>query len=95
MSSMVGFFEQLAEAERNGSATPERLNEISVANHMGIVGPVPTPTSDIAWNRWPRLAHLSRPPTVIARRSIALSGGLARVRSMTAVRRDALGHVDQ
>jgi quercetin dioxygenase-like cupin family protein len=40
-AAMVGFFEQLAEAEANGTATPERLNEISEANHMGIVGPVP------------------------------------------------------
>jgi quercetin dioxygenase-like cupin family protein len=39
--AMVGFFEQLAEAEANGTATPERLNEVSEANHMGIVGPVP------------------------------------------------------
>jgi quercetin dioxygenase-like cupin family protein len=40
-AAMVGFFEQLAEAEAHGTATPERLNEISEANHMGILGPVP------------------------------------------------------
>lgn len=39
-AAMVGFFEQLAEAETNGSATPERLEEISEANDRGIVGPV-------------------------------------------------------
>jgi hypothetical protein len=38
---MVGFFEQLAEAEANGTVTPDRLSEISERNHMGIVGPVP------------------------------------------------------
>ncbi len=40
-AAMVGFFEALAEAEANGTATPERLGEISVAHHMEIVGPVP------------------------------------------------------
>jgi mannose-6-phosphate isomerase-like protein (cupin superfamily) len=40
-AAMVGFFEELAEAEANGEATPERLAEISERNHMGIVGPVP------------------------------------------------------
>ena len=40
-AAMVGFFEQLAEAEANGTATPERLDEISEASNMGIVGPVP------------------------------------------------------
>jgi quercetin dioxygenase-like cupin family protein len=38
-AAMVGFFQDLAEAD--GTATPERLNEISEAHHMGIVGPVP------------------------------------------------------
>jgi hypothetical protein len=38
---MVGFFEELAEAEANGTATPELLDEISKRNHMGVVGPVP------------------------------------------------------
>lgn len=40
-AAMVGFFEDLAEAEVNGAATPERLSEISEIHHMGIVGPVP------------------------------------------------------
>src|SRR3954452_21002783 len=40
-TAMVGFFEQLAEAEANGTATPERLQEISETNHMAIIGPVP------------------------------------------------------
>jgi quercetin dioxygenase-like cupin family protein len=40
-AAMVGFFEQLAEAEANGTATPELLDEISERNHMEIVGPVP------------------------------------------------------
>lgn len=40
-SAMVGFFEELAEAEALGTATPELLGEISERNHMGVVGPVP------------------------------------------------------
>lgn len=40
-AAMVGFFEELAEAEANGLATPRLLDEISERNHMGIVGPVP------------------------------------------------------
>ena len=40
-AAMVGFFEELADAETNGTATPELLNEISERNHMGVVGPVP------------------------------------------------------
>lgn len=40
-AAMVGFFEELAAAEANGTATPERLDEISERNHMGIIGPVP------------------------------------------------------
>jgi mannose-6-phosphate isomerase-like protein (cupin superfamily) len=40
-AAMVGFFEELATAEANGTATPELLDEISARNHMGIVGPVP------------------------------------------------------
>ncbi len=46
-AAMVGFFERLAEAEANGTATPERLHEISEANHMGILGPVPDAYLDI------------------------------------------------
>jgi mannose-6-phosphate isomerase-like protein (cupin superfamily) len=40
-AAMVRFFEQLAEAERNGTATPELLDAIAHANEMEIVGPVP------------------------------------------------------
>ncbi len=40
-AAMVGFFEELAEAEANGTATPELLDEICERNHMGVVGPVP------------------------------------------------------
>jgi hypothetical protein len=40
-AAMVGFFEELAEAEARGTPTPELLGEISERNHMGIVGPVP------------------------------------------------------
>lgn len=40
-AAMVGFFEALADAEADGTATPERLAEISEQHHMGIVGPVP------------------------------------------------------
>ena len=38
---MVGFFEQLSAAEAHGEVTPEMLNEISEANNMEVVGPVP------------------------------------------------------
>jgi quercetin dioxygenase-like cupin family protein len=40
-AAMVGFFEELAGAEADGTATAERLTEISERSHMGIVGPVP------------------------------------------------------
>jgi hypothetical protein len=40
-AAMVGFFEELAEAEANGTATPEMLSRISERHHMEIVGPVP------------------------------------------------------
>ena len=36
---MVGFFEDLADAETSGTATPELLNEISETSHMEVVGP--------------------------------------------------------
>jgi mannose-6-phosphate isomerase-like protein (cupin superfamily) len=39
--AMVGFFEELADAETQGTATPEMLDEISERNAMGILGPVP------------------------------------------------------
>ena len=40
-AAMVGFFEELADAEANGTATPEALSQISERHDMGIVGPVP------------------------------------------------------
>ena len=40
-AAMVGFFEDLAEADANGTATHALLGEISERHHMGIVGPVP------------------------------------------------------
>jgi quercetin dioxygenase-like cupin family protein len=40
-AAMVGFFEELADAEANGTATPELLGHISERYEMGIVGPVP------------------------------------------------------
>jgi len=40
-AAMVGFFEELAEAESSGQATPERLAAIATHNHMEIVGPIP------------------------------------------------------
>ena len=40
-AAMVGFFEELAEAEANGTASPELLTHISERHQMGIVGPVP------------------------------------------------------
>jgi mannose-6-phosphate isomerase-like protein (cupin superfamily) len=40
-AAMVGFFEELADAEANGTATPELLSHISERYGMGIVGPVP------------------------------------------------------
>ena len=40
-AAMVGFFEELAEAESKGTATPELLSHISERNGMGIIGPVP------------------------------------------------------
>jgi mannose-6-phosphate isomerase-like protein (cupin superfamily) len=40
-AAMVGFFEQLAEAERSGRATTAILDAIARRNDMEIVGPVP------------------------------------------------------
>ncbi len=40
-AGMVGFFEDLAEAEAAGTATPGLLDRIAVRHHMEIVGPVP------------------------------------------------------
>lgn len=40
-AAMVGFFEELAEAEAAGRATPELLGTIAARNSMDVVGPVP------------------------------------------------------
>jgi quercetin dioxygenase-like cupin family protein len=40
-AAMAGFFEELAEAEANGTATRELLHQISERHEMEIVGPVP------------------------------------------------------
>ncbi|MEP7180297.1 MAG: cupin domain-containing protein [Pseudonocardiales bacterium] len=40
-AAMVGFFEDLAEAETNGTATLELLSDLSERHEMGIVGEVP------------------------------------------------------
>ena len=40
-AAMTEFFEQLADAEASGSATPELLNEIATRSHMEVLGPVP------------------------------------------------------
>lgn len=40
-AAMVGFFEQLSDAEARGAATPELLAEIAERHEMEIVGPVP------------------------------------------------------
>jgi mannose-6-phosphate isomerase-like protein (cupin superfamily) len=40
-AAMVGFFEQLAEAERDGTPTPEMLDAIAERHQMEMVGPVP------------------------------------------------------
>jgi quercetin dioxygenase-like cupin family protein len=40
-AAMVGFFEELSDAEVAGNATPELLDEIAARHGMGIVGPVP------------------------------------------------------
>lgn len=40
-AAMTQFFEELAETEAAGTATPELLDEIARRSHMEIVGPVP------------------------------------------------------
>jgi mannose-6-phosphate isomerase-like protein (cupin superfamily) len=40
-AAMVGFFEELAEAEATGTATPELLSEIGERNDMDVIRPVP------------------------------------------------------
>jgi mannose-6-phosphate isomerase-like protein (cupin superfamily) len=41
-AAMVGFFEELAEAEAAGGATPELVDAIAARHQMEVVGPVPT-----------------------------------------------------
>jgi hypothetical protein len=38
---MVGFFEDLAAAEAEGTASSELLEAIASRNHMEVLGPVP------------------------------------------------------
>ena len=38
---MTQFFEELADAEGTGSATPGLLAEIAARSHMEVLGPVP------------------------------------------------------
>ncbi len=40
-AAMTAFFEELAQAETAGSATPELLDEIAARCHMEVLGPVP------------------------------------------------------
>ena len=40
-AAMVGFFEELAAAEADGTATPEILAAIAERSHMEILGPIP------------------------------------------------------
>ena len=40
-AAMVGFFEELADAEAAGTATPEVLDAIAGRHEMDVVGPVP------------------------------------------------------
>ena len=40
-AAMTEFFEELAEAEAAGSATPELLDEIAARSQMEVLGPVP------------------------------------------------------
>jgi len=41
-AAMVGFFEELADAEAAGGATPEMVDSIAARHQMEVVGPVPT-----------------------------------------------------
>jgi mannose-6-phosphate isomerase-like protein (cupin superfamily) len=41
-AAMVGFFEELAEAEAAGGATPGLVDAIAARHQMEVVGPVPT-----------------------------------------------------
>jgi hypothetical protein len=41
-AAMVGFFEELADAEAAGGATPEMVGGIAAHHQMEVVGPIPT-----------------------------------------------------
>ncbi len=40
-AAMVGYFEQLAEAEARGEVTPEMLERIAAESNLDVLGPVP------------------------------------------------------
>lgn len=40
-AAMIQYFEELADAEATGSATPELLDEIAARSHVDVLGPVP------------------------------------------------------
>jgi mannose-6-phosphate isomerase-like protein (cupin superfamily) len=40
-AAMIAFFEDLANAESDGTATPDLVDAIAERNHMQVVGPVP------------------------------------------------------
>ena len=40
-AAMVGYFDELGAAIRNGEARPDRLDEIAVRHGMEVIGPVP------------------------------------------------------
>ena len=40
-AAMVGYFEELAQAEAAGAVTPELLHEIAARNNLEVLGPVP------------------------------------------------------
>ena len=40
-AAMVGYFEELAQAEAAGAVTPELLDEIAARNNLEVLGPVP------------------------------------------------------
>jgi hypothetical protein len=40
-ASMVGYFDDLSDAMKTGSADPERLSEIATRYSVEVIGPVP------------------------------------------------------
>jgi mannose-6-phosphate isomerase-like protein (cupin superfamily) len=40
-ASMIGYFDELSDAMKNGEADPERLAEIATRNAVEVIGPVP------------------------------------------------------